>query len=110
MLTRETVFRPLPTEVLIEETAADGTKSHVVVPVDTLMPPLINADDVGSEAEEYWATTFSIEYCLLGCSGEAHQSGKPDAREGCFCGQHVHRSVHVKVHKIPAAMSAIQGV
>lgn len=108
-INRDNAFRPLPTEVLVEQTAPDGTKTNVIVPTDTLMPPLIRADDTGSEAEAYWATTYTIEYCPLGCDGIAHSTGEPDEREGCFCGKHVHRSVHVKVHKIPALAPEMQG-
>ena len=42
----------------------------------------------------------AVEYCLLDCPGGAHRTGHPEGM-GCFCPQHVHRSVHVTVKQVP---------
>jgi len=52
--------------------------------------------------------TTWVEFCLAGCKGAAHQTGKPDARS-FFCSKHVHRSAHVKLKKLPQAVSEIEG-
>lgn len=41
-------------------------------------------------------TLTAVEYCLLDCPGQAHQSGLRDA-PGHFCSQHIHRSVNLAV-------------
>jgi hypothetical protein len=46
--------------------------------------------------------TTTVEYCLSGCNGPAHVTGKPDSLSH-FCNQHVHRSVHVTVKKLESA-------
>jgi hypothetical protein len=42
--------------------------------------------------------TTTVEYCLLNCPGDAHQTGVPDSASH-FCNQHVHRPVHVTLKK-----------
>jgi hypothetical protein len=37
-------------------------------------------------------TTTWVEYCLKDCDGAAHQTQQPEG-PGCFCRQHIHRSV-----------------
>lgn len=34
-----------------------------------------------------------VEYCLIGCEGQAHKTEVPDS-ESHFCDRHVHRSAH----------------
>jgi hypothetical protein len=43
--------------------------------------------------------TQTVEYCLKGCKGVAHITGKADS-EMHFCNQHVHRSVHIELKKV----------
>lgn len=43
-------------------------------------------------------TTQTVEYCLIGCEGEAHKTNTPDSVSH-FCNFHVHRSVHVTLKK-----------
>ena len=38
----------------------------------------------------------AVEYCVLDCPGQAHQTGQRDAPEH-FCNLHVHRSVNLTV-------------
>jgi len=42
----------------------------------------------------------AVEYCVRGCLGMAHVSGVATGL-GCFCPDHVHRSVHVTVKQVP---------
>jgi hypothetical protein len=42
----------------------------------------------------------SIEYCPRECTGEAHATGRAE-RAGCFCPNHVSRSVHVQMKRWP---------
>lgn len=42
----------------------------------------------------------AIEYCRLGCLGEAHKDGVARG-DGCFCPLHVHRSVHGTIKRLP---------
>jgi len=56
---------------------------------------LAKHEDVLNNANE---KTTSVEYCLVGCKGPAHITNVPDS-EAHFCGQHVHRSVHVTLKK-----------
>lgn len=51
-------------------------------------------------------TARIVEYCLAGCEGSAHRTNLPDAPTH-FCNRHVHRSVHVKLKKLPEGMEAI---
>ena len=52
--------------------------------------------------------TISVEYCLAGCDGAAHQTDEPDAPSS-FCSRHVHRSAHVTLKRVPSAISEIAG-
>lgn len=49
----------------------------------------------------------SFEACLIGCPGQAHQTGVPDSTRH-FCNLHVHRSAHTTLKKWPEGMSAEQ--
>jgi hypothetical protein len=49
----------------------------------------------------------TVEFCPLDCSGEAHRRGTPDMPY-CFCGRHIHRSVHVH-KKVGLTAGAIAG-
>lgn len=60
----------------------------------------------GNGDHEYHAVAEAIEYCLVTCEGQAHQTGERDAPE-CFCRQNVRRDVHVRVLKVPALMPGI---
>ena len=51
--------------------------------------------------------TQTVEYCLIGCEGEAHKTNVPDS-ESHFCRWHVHRSVHVTLKK-PVALEGVAG-
>jgi len=50
--------------------------------------------------------TTTVEYCLVGCDGQAHRTGMPDA-PSYFCAKHVHRSVAVHIKEWPSANGAI---
>ena len=63
---------------------------------------LIKRDGVVDNDNEY---TTTVEYCLLGCSGQAHKTGRPDA-QGHFCNLHVHRSAHVRLKRNVTAVGA----
>lgn len=43
----------------------------------------------------------AVEYCAADCDGIAHQRNAPQG-DGCFCAQHVHRTVHVTAKRWPA--------
>lgn len=83
------------------------TTSRGTFPVSQLQRFLSEAH-TGGPAEEYWAVAFASEYCMADCDGEAHRTGVSDAREGCFCGNHVQRDVHVEVRKFPDMVPALQ--
>lgn len=63
----------------------------------------------GAQDQENWTVTFSEEFCMLDCDGEAHRTGKPDPVEGNFCRKHVHRSAHGEVRNFPDLVSDVQG-
>ncbi len=76
--------------------------------VNTTLGPLpestlVKREDVVDNDNE---RTTSIEYCLIGCKGLAHVTRTPDS-QSYFCNQHVHRSVHVIVKKIEAALGMV---
>lgn len=50
--------------------------------------------------------TSVVEYCLAGCHGPAHLTGKPDS-ETFFCYQHVHRSVNIALKKVAFSESEV---
>lgn len=52
--------------------------------------------------------TQVVEYCFLGCVGEAHITNHPDA-DSYFCRYHVHRSVHVTLKEWPAGLDGTLG-
>lgn len=64
--------------------------------IDTIQGPMDEAllikheSHIDNENEK----TDMVEYCLVGCSGEAHKTGQADV-PNCFCVHHVHRSAHV---------------
>ena len=62
-----------------------------------LMDESLLEKKTGSVDNENEYTTW-VEYCLLGCPGQAHQTGTADAPTH-FCSQHVHRSAHVTLKK-----------
>jgi len=66
---------------------------------------LIKRDGVVDNDNEY---TTTVEYCLLGCSGQAHKTGRPDAL-GHFCNAHVHRSAHVRLKRNVSALGGAGG-
>lgn len=66
---------------------------------------LVKRDAVLDNDNEY---TTSVEYCLLGCSGKAHKTGKPDA-PGHFCNDHVHRSAHVRLKRNVSILTSVGG-
>jgi hypothetical protein len=48
----------------------------------------------------------TVEYCLQGCKGPAHITGKADS-DSYFCSQHVHRSVHVTLKRFAFSESEV---
>ena len=52
--------------------------------------------------------TEIVEYCLLGCDGAAHRTGRPEGT-ACFCPQHVHRSVAVALKQGLEISSVLEG-
>ncbi len=54
------------------------------------------------------ATVRTVEYCRIGCQGNAHTTGVADSAD-MFCAKHVHRSVHVDVKRWPHGMSGLAG-
>lgn len=84
-----------------------NTRYGHTMPVGSLRRKVYE-EHTGSPDADYWAVSFSEEFCALDCQGTAHETGRPDAREGCFCGLHVHRSVWVEVRKFPDMASDIQ--
>ena len=73
--------------------------------INTTLGPLPDATLIKREGviDNDNEKTTTVEYCLFGCKGLAHVTGKPDS-QSYFCNQHVHRSVHVIVKKIEAAL------
>lgn len=61
-------------------------------------------DGVWSDNETEQSTV--VEYCLKDCTGQSHQTGKPDSL-GHFCNHHVHRSAHVTLKKNVAGAGGI---
>lgn len=61
-----------------------------------------------AENEDDNAIARTVEYCLIGCSGLAHQTGQPES-VSYFCSHHVHRSVHVSL-KEGAVSQSLAGV
>lgn len=47
-----------------------------------------------------------IEYCLVGCEGDAHKTGVAQG-DGCFCEKHVHRSASGQVKRWPVEASGV---
>lgn len=79
--------------------AADGTRLEG----DLEEALLLRHDDRVEDDEK---VIVSVEYCLASCAGPAHQTGAAD-RDGCFCSQHVHRSVHATMKRWPEGLSGI---
>lgn len=42
--------------------------------------------------------TTTVEYCLAGCTSNAHRTGIPES-PGYFCSRNVHRSVNMTLKK-----------
>lgn len=49
------------------------------------------------------------EYCVKGCKGQAHHTGKPDAPE-FFCHMNVHRSVDSRMKTWPHGMGILSNL
>jgi hypothetical protein len=64
---------------------------------------LIKREDVTDNDNEH---TTSVEYCLKGCSGQAHVTQQPDSVSH-FCNHHVHRSVNVTLKKVAFSASEV---
>jgi len=78
----------------------DKGKPDEVTEMDETL--LQKREDVVDNDEYHFDIT---EYCLLGCTGQAHQTGVAQG-DGCFCELHVHRSIAGQIKRWPVEAGA----